>query len=82
MEELEEWLKDQIENNKVEENSSLGEAVNYMLNHWDKLTGFLRIEKAPLDKNIFGRCLKRFILSRKTLIFIEQNMALSWAVCL
>ena len=73
MEELEQWLKDQIENNKVEENSSLGEAINYMLNHWDKLTGFLRIEKAPLDNNILERCLKRFILSRKNSYFYRTE---------
>lgn len=33
----------------VEPNEPLGKYVNYMLNHWHKLTQFLRIDGAPLD---------------------------------
>jgi len=52
MTELKEWLTEQIEQHKVEPNSSLGEAIGYMLRHWDKLTLFLRQPGAPLDNNI------------------------------
>jgi hypothetical protein len=38
MEELKRWMDDQIVNKKVEENSALGDAIKYCLNHWEKLS--------------------------------------------
>jgi len=35
----------------IEPNSSLGEAIAYMRNHWEALTLFLRQPGAPLDNN-------------------------------
>jgi hypothetical protein len=49
MDALHEWMTKQLEEKTVEPNSSLGEAIAYMLNHWDKLTLFLRVPGAPLD---------------------------------
>ncbi|MCP4410214.1 MAG: transposase [Gammaproteobacteria bacterium] len=49
---LHEWLERQFANKIVEPNSGLGEAISYMLKHWDKLTLFLRMAGAPLDNNI------------------------------
>ena len=76
MEELKRWLTEQIEARKVEPNSSLGEAISYMLKHWDKLTLFLREPGAPLDNNICERALKKAILHRKNSYFYKtQNGA-------
>ena len=36
MEELHCWLSEQLDDKKVEPNSSLGKAINYMLNHWQE----------------------------------------------
>src|SRR2546426_12772114 len=36
------WMKEQLDHKKVEPNSGLGQAINYMLNHWEPLTLFLR----------------------------------------
>ncbi len=47
MAELKTWLTEQIEQRKVEPNSSLGEAITYMRKHWDALTLFLREPGAP-----------------------------------
>jgi hypothetical protein len=55
MEELHTWLNAQIEEKTVEPNSSLGQAIDYMLMRWKNLTGFLRIPGAPLDNNICER---------------------------
>ena len=52
MDGLETWLRDQIEQRKVEPNSGLGEAIGYMRKHWLKLTLFLRMPGAVLDNNI------------------------------
>jgi transposase len=73
MEKLEVWLDEQIEQKMVEPNSSLGDAIYYMLNHWEKLTAFLRIPGAPLDNNICERALKKAILHRKNSLFFKSE---------
>ncbi len=76
MEALHEWLERQFEEKMVEPNSSLGEAITYMLNHWKELTLFLRKPGAPLDNNICERALKKAILHRKNALFYKtQNGA-------
>lgn len=76
MDELHKWLKRQFDERLVEPNSGLGEAISYMLNHWQKLTLFLRKAGAPLDNNICERALKKAILHRKNSYFFKtQNGA-------
>ena len=55
--ELQAWLQRQFDDRLVEPNSSLGKAIAYMLNHWMRLTLFLRQPGAPLDNNICERAL-------------------------
>jgi transposase len=71
MNKLAKWLRNQIEDRKVEPNSGLGEAIAYMRNHWAKLTLFLRVAGAPLDNNICERALKKAILHRKNALFYK-----------
>lgn len=73
MEALEGWLKEQIDEHKVEPNSGLGEAIGYMRKHWQELTLFLREEGAPLDNNICERVLKKAILHRKNALFYKTE---------
>ena len=76
MDELKTWLTEQIEQHRVEPNSSLGEAISYMLKHWNELTLFLRQPGAPLDNNVCERALKKAILHRKNAYFYKtQNGA-------
>jgi len=76
MAELKSWLTDQIEQHKVEPNSGLGEAISYMLKHWEALTLFLRQPTAPLDNNVCEQALKKAILHRKNAYFYKtQNGA-------
>ena len=65
MKALHDWMKEQTDQKKVEPNSGLGEAIQYMLNHWEPLTLFLRVAGAPLSNNICERALKMAILHRK-----------------
>jgi len=37
MDDMHDWLSEQFEQKKVEPNSSMGEAISYMLNHWKAL---------------------------------------------
>ena len=73
MNELEKWCNEQIDEKKVEPNSSLGGAILYMLDHWDELTLFLRVAGAPLDNNIAERILKKAILMRKNSLFYKTE---------
>lgn len=65
MEELKTWLRQQTDQKRVEPNSGLGDAMDYLLKHWEPLTLFLRVAGAPLDNNICERALKMAILHRK-----------------
>jgi transposase len=73
MEGLETWLREQIEERKVEPNSTLGQAIKHMRKHWSKLTVFLRQPGAPLDNSICERALKRVILHRKNALFYKTE---------
>jgi transposase len=68
---LKQWFDTQIEERKIEPNSSLGGAIEYMTKHWDALTLFLRVPGAPLDNNVCERVLKKAILHRKTALFYK-----------
>jgi hypothetical protein len=65
MEGLERWLREQIEEGKVEPNSGLGQAISYMRKHWTPLTLFLREPGCPLDNNACEAVVKRAIMHRK-----------------
>jgi hypothetical protein len=73
MEKLKTWMEEQIHEKKVEENSGLGEAIGYMLDHWVALTLFLRQPGAPLDNNVVERALKKAILHRKNSLFYKTD---------
>ena len=73
MTQLESWLQTQFDERRVEPNSTLGKAIIYMQNHWQKLTLFLRVPGAPLDNNICERALKRAILHRKNSLFFKTT---------
>jgi hypothetical protein len=71
MDKLRVWFKRQFLKKEVEPNCDFGKAITYMLNHWTKLTLFLRKEGAPIDNNICERALKKAILHRKNSLFYK-----------
>jgi transposase len=71
MDDLEAWLKQQLAEKLIEPNSTFGEATDYMLKRWDKLTRFLTVAGAPIDNNICERALKRAIRHRKNSLFYK-----------
>lgn len=71
MDELHGWLEAQLKEKQAEPNSGLGQAINYMLRHWQALTLFLREPGAPLDNNLVERALKKAILHRKNSLFYK-----------
>ena len=73
LDELKTWLDAQLEDNIVEPNNSLGKAIQYCRNHWDKLTRFLEIAGAPIDNNLNERVLKVPIRNRKNALFYKTQ---------
>jgi len=73
MDDLQAWLEQQLDDKLVEPNSSLGEAIGYLLRRWDSLTLFLRKAGAPLDNNLCERALKKAILHRKNSMFYKTR---------
>ncbi len=69
LEALHDWLEHRFQDRAVEPNSSLGKAFTHVLNHWQTLTQFLRVEGAPLDSNTVERALKLIIRQRKNSLF-------------
>ena len=70
---LQKWLQDQLDEKQVEPNSALGEAIQYMLKRWGRLTVFLHKPGAPLDNNTCERALKKAILHRKNSMFFKTR---------
>ncbi len=73
MDKLHAWLVAQFDERLVEPNSGLGQAISYLLNHWQKLTLFLEKAGVPLDNNIVERALKKAILHRKNPLFYKTR---------
>ena len=73
MNRLRTWMKAQTEDKRVEPNSDLGKAFNYLLTRWDTFTVFLRRAGAPIDNNLVERMLKRAILHRKNSLFYRSQ---------
>jgi len=71
MGELRAWCNRQFDARLVEPNSALGDAIAYLIGHWEKLTLFLREAGAPLDNNICEQILKRAIVHRKNALFYK-----------
>lgn len=70
---LKEWIGAQFKEQTVEPNSALGQALRYLLKHWDGLTRFLHVPNAPLDNNVCERALKRAVLLRKNALFYKTE---------
>jgi hypothetical protein len=73
MEKLRAWSNAQFEERKVEPNSGLGQAISYLLKHWEKLALFLRVAGAPIDNNLVERALKKAILHRRNSLFYRTR---------
>ncbi|MCP5023899.1 MAG: IS66 family transposase, partial [bacterium] len=69
MEELKAWMQKQFAERRVEPNSRLGGAFNYLLKRWEALTRFLQIPGAPLDNNAAERALKIILRLRNNSLF-------------
>ena len=68
---LKAWCESQFKERKTEENSGLGKAIQYFLNHFAGLSAFCRIEGAQLDNNLVERVIKLIVRGRKNAMFYK-----------
>lgn len=61
------WLK--YQRPRIRPKSTLGVAINYCINQWDKLNNFLKDGRLELDNNISERSIKPFVIGRKNWLF-------------
>lgn len=72
MVELRRWFRKQFRERRIEPNSLLGDAIEYMRKRWRALTLFYRRAGAPVDNNLAERILKKAILHRKNALFFRS----------
>lgn len=53
--------------------SKLGQAVNYMRNHWEALTRFLSDGRLSIDNNVAERDLRRVAVGRRNWMFVGSE---------
>ena len=73
LDDLGKWFDKQFKDKNIEPNSSLGNAINYMTERWEKLTLFLKVPGAPLDNNACEQIIKKAILHRKNALFFKTE---------
>jgi hypothetical protein len=73
MKEIKDWMEQQIKEKRVEPNSRLGGAFDYLLKRWESLTRFLEVPGAPLDNNAAERALKMILRYRKNSLFYKNE---------
>mgnify|MGYP003418940362 CR=1 FL=1 len=82
MEALRIWLNNQLLHHLVEHNSTLGEAVRYMLRHWAALTRFLSVAGAPIDNSLCEQAIKVAIRHRRNSLFYKTVKGAQVGDCL
>jgi len=73
MSKLRQWMKQEIEDKRVEPNSGLGKAMAYFENQYELLVQFCRVLGAPIDNNIVERALKAPVMIRKNSYFYKTG---------
>jgi transposase len=82
MEALRVWLNNQLLHHLVEDNSGLGQAVRYLLRHWDALTRFLQVASAPIDNSLCEQAIKVAIRHRRNSLFYKTFQGANVGDCM
>ena len=77
MNQLKQWCEHHLsESGTVEPNSNLGQAMAYVIRHFEGLSAFCRIVNSPVDNNEIERLIKMIVRVRKNSLFFKtQNGA-------
>jgi transposase len=64
------WLNENLR--KVPAKSSVGQAIQYALNHWPELNRYLEDGRLETDNNRSERAIKPFVIGRKNWLFADS----------
>lgn len=67
LKDFKEWLDESIL--QVLPKSAIGKAIQYSLNQWDKLSGYIKSGDINIDNNRAERAIKPFVIGRKNWMF-------------
>lgn len=70
LEEFRDWLEENSP--KIPPKSPLGEAFNYTLSQWPRLTNYLESGVVPIDNNLTENAIRPFVVGRKNWLFSDQ----------
>jgi hypothetical protein len=74
MEAMQKRAQRDLSDRLVEDNSTLGKAYRYFLNHYARFVAFCEVENAPVCNNLAERMLKTFIRQRKASLFFRNTL--------
>ena len=74
MQAMKERAQRDLNDRLVEDNSTLGKAYRYFLNHYARFVAFCEAENAPVCNNLAERMLKTFIRQRKASLFFRNTL--------
>ena len=67
LEKIHAWLIEQVHHAPPQ--GKLGQALQYMLNHWSKLINYIKDGKLAIDNNFIENAIRPFALGRKNWLF-------------
>ena len=67
LKDFKQWLDKSIQ--QVLPKSAIGKAIQYTLNQWDKLSGYIKSGDINIDNNRAERAIKPFVIGRKNWMF-------------
>jgi len=71
LKDLKQWLDKSIQ--QVLPKSAIGKAIQYSLNQWDKLSGYIKSGDINIDNNRAERAIKPFVIGRKNWMFCNTT---------
>jgi len=63
-------------------NGLLGKAVQYALNQWHRLTGYLKDGRVSMDNNLAENAIRPFVIGRKNWLFSGKPVGAEASACL
>lgn len=64
---------------EVPDDTLIYKAMNYVLRHYDELTGYLEIAAMPIDNNDTERSIRDMVMGKKAYLFCQNDLSCSHA---
>jgi len=82
LEELELWMKEQVENGQILPRSPLGQAIGYSTRRWKGLCAYAYDGQLEIDNNLIENTIRPVALGRKNYLFAGSDEAAQNLACL